>query len=180
MKIDKNTTQALIVDIQEKLFPHMQSSEQLLNNCLKLIEGLKLLKVPFILNEQYPKGIGHTLEPIKELLSDEKAFEKFTFSCCQNDNTLNAIKAQNKEFVIVFGIEAHVCVLQTVLDLLENSLIPVVVVDCISSRKELDKDIAIKRMIQAGALPTTYESLLFELCGSAKNEVFKQMSQIIK
>lgn len=180
MRIDSNNTLCVIVDIQEKLFPHINDNKELLEKILKLINGLKLLKIPFILNEQYPKGIGHTLPQIQELLSEETPYEKVTFSCCKTEKTMDAIKEKNKQFIIVFGIEAHICVLQTVLDLLEVGLTPILVTDCIDSRKKNDKEVAIQRMIQAGVIPTTYESLLFELCESAKNEVFKEISKIVK
>ncbi len=180
MRIDPSKTMALVVDIQEKLFPHIGEKESLLENTLKLIKGLQFLNIPFVLNEQYPKGIGHTIEPIRELLINEKAFEKVTFSCCKTDATMDVIKEKNKKFVIVFGIEAHVCVLQSVLDLLQEGLIPVLVTDCIGSRKESDKEVSISRMIQAGAIPTTYEALLFELCVSSKNEAFKEISKLVK
>lgn len=180
MRIDPNSTLALVIDIQEKLFPHINEKELLLEKTVKLIKGLKLLDIPFILNEQYPKGIGHTIEPVKALLENIQAYEKFTFSCCKTENTMQSIEKIDKKFVVVFGIEAHVCVLQSVLDLLENNFIPVVVSDCINSRNQNDKDIAIQRMIQSGAIITTYESLLFELCISSKNEVFKEISKIVK
>jgi nicotinamidase-related amidase len=180
MRIQSNQTQALVVDIQEKLFPHMKGKEQFLSTTLKLIKGLQLLKIPFILNEQYPKGIGHTITPIKELLTNENAYEKTTFSCCKNESTMQTIKNKDKKFVIVFGIEAHVCVLQSVIDLLEAGFIPVLVTDCISSRNPYDKEIAIKRMENEGAILTTYESLLFELCVNAKNAVFKEISKLVK
>jgi len=180
MRIEENETFALVIDIQEKLFPHIEEKNILLENILKLLKGLKLLKIPFILNEQYPKGIGHTIEPIKKLLGDVKVYEKVTFSCCKTKETMNAIKKHNKKFIIIFGIETHVCVLQTVLDLLENGFIPIVVSDCVNSRKKSDNDVAISRMIQSGAIITTYESLLFELCVSSNNEVFKEISKIIK
>ncbi len=180
MRINANQTQALVVDIQEKLYPHINNNEQLLENTLTLIKGLKLLNIPFVLNEQYPKGLGHTIEPIKQLLIDEKVYEKVTFSCCQTKETLECIEQKSKKFVIVFGVEAHVCVLQSVLDLLETGFIPVLVTDCIDSRNSNDKRVSIDRMLQAGAIPTTYESLLFELCSSAKNGVFKEISKLIK
>jgi hypothetical protein len=180
MRINTSETLALVVDIQEKLFPHISNSEILLKNSIKLIKGLKLLEIPFILNEQYPKGIGHTITPIKELLSNEEVFEKVTFSCAKTITTLNAIKNKNKKFIIIFGIETHVCVLQSILDLLEDGFVPILVSDCTNSRKEFDRDIAIERARQSGAIITTYESLLFELCVSSKNEVFKEISKIIK
>jgi len=180
MRIQSDKAQALVVDIQEKLFPHMSEKEQFLSTTIKLIKGLKLLKIPFIINEQYPKGIGHTITPIKELLEDENPYEKTTFSCCKTDSTMQAIKNKNKKFVIVFGIETHVCVMQSVLDLLEAGLTPVLVTDCVSSRNPYDKEIAIRRMENEGAILTTYESLLFELCIDAKNEVFKEISKLVK
>ena len=180
MRIQSDKAQALVVDIQEKLFPHMSEKEQFLSTTIKLIKGLKLLKIPFIINEQYPKGIGHTITPIKELLEDENPYEKTTFSCCKTDSTMQAIKNKNKKFVIVFGIETHVCIMQSVLDLLEAGLTPVLVTDCVSSRNPYDKEIAIRRMENEGAILTTYESLLFELCIDAKNEVFKEISKLVK
>lgn len=180
MRIEPSQSIAMVVDIQERLLPHIWENEKILENSTKLINGLKLFGIPFILNEQYPKGIGHTVEPIKKLLPDESPFEKVTFSCCKTDTTMNEVIKQDKKFVIVFGIETHVCVLQSVLDLLSAGYIPVIVTDCMSSRKAHDKEVAIHRMIGAGAIPTTYESLLFELCVSAKNEVFKEISKIVK
>ena len=180
MRIDASKTQTLVVDIQEKLFPHINNNEQLLQNSITLIKGLKLLEIPFVLNEQYPKGLGHTIAPIKELLTDVIAYEKVTFSCCQTEATMQAITDKDKKFVIVFGVEAHVCVLQSVLDLIEAGFIPVLVTNCIDSRNSNDKRVAIDRMTQAGAIPTTYESLLFELCASAKNSSFKEISKLVK
>jgi nicotinamidase-related amidase len=180
MQINLNQTQALVIDIQEKLFPHMYKKEEFLENSIKLIKGLELFNIPFTLNEQHPKGIGSTINPIKELLNDKKVYEKVTFSCCKTADTMEEIKRLNKKFVIVFGIEAHVCVMQSVLDLLEAGFIPIVITDCISSRSPHNIDSSIQRMIHSGAILATYESILFELCTSAKNDVFKEISKIVK
>lgn len=180
MRIDLNQTQVLVVDIQEKLFPHIDKKEKMLQNSIRLIKGLKLFKLPFVLNEQYPRGLGHTIQPIKELLNQEIIHEKVTFSCCQTDTTMKQIKKNSKKFVIVFGIEAHVCVMQSVLDLIEEGFTPILIIDCIGSRSKHDMDVAIQRMLSIGAIPATYESILFELCSSAKNEVFKDISRIVK
>jgi len=96
MRVKLNQSMALVVDVQEKLFPHMNSKEKLLDNCIKLIKGLKLLEVSFLLNEQYPKGLGQTHGTIKELLANDEVFEKFTFSCCKTDKTKEAIKNTKK------------------------------------------------------------------------------------
>ena len=107
-------------------------------------------------------------------------FEKTTFSCYKNEETIDAINEMNKKVVIVAGIETHVCVLQTCIDLLEGGFEVVLVTDCCTSRKQKDTDMAISRLVQAGVIPTTYESLLFELTLNAKNPVFKEISSLVK
>ncbi|WP_458700992.1 isochorismatase family protein [Sulfurospirillum sp. 1307] len=180
MRIEANNTQALLVDIQKKLFPHMYEKELFLEKTLKLVQGLQLLEIPVLLNEQYKKGLGETIEPIREILLDKNSFEKTTFSCCKNNSTLEEIKKRDKKFVIVFGIETHVCVLQTILDLKEEGFIPILVEDATTSRNPNDKKIAIQRIISEGSVVTTYESLLFELCVSSKNKAFKEISKLVK
>lgn len=180
MRIKTEQTQFCLVDVQERLFPHINNNELLENKLTRLIKGLKELNIPFIINEQYKKGIGETIPSIKELIIEDKAYEKTTFSCCKNGETLQAIKALNKKFVIVAGIETHVCVLQTCLDLLEEGLQPVLVTDCTNSRKENDHNMAIERLVQAGVIPTTFESILFELTVDSKNKSFKTISSLVK
>jgi len=180
MRITVDQTVALIVDIQEKLFPHMQEQQTFQDNCQKLIQGLIVLDVPFLLTEQYPKGLGLTIEPIKSLLSKTKPLEKISFSCCGDENFNSALNLLRRKNVIIAGIEAHVCVLQTVVDLIEQKYQPVVIEDCISSRTLNDKVIAIQRMRQEGAIISTCESILFELCRQAGTEKFKSISRIVK
>ena len=180
MKIKAEDCVFVQVDVQEKLFPHISNKEELEKNLLILIKGLKLHNIPIIVNEQYKKGIGETISSLKELTDSYPHFEKTTFSCCGNEDGLAAIKATSKKFVILAGIETHVCVLQTALDLLEEGLQPVLVTDCVNSRKEKDKEMAIMRLVQAGVIPTTYESLLFELTVNAKNPCFKEISSLVK
>lgn len=179
MRILSQNTQAILIDVQERLTPHIHEHERICDNIIKLIKGLQILDVPMIANEQYPKGLGSTISPIKELLTDTP-FEKITFSSCDDEPTLTALKASNRPYVVVFGIETHVCVLQTVMDLLENGFVPVVVADAVGSRHELDKKIALKRMAQAGAILVSVEMILFELCRSAKNLAFKEISALVK
>lgn len=168
------------VDVQERLFPHIADNEELEKNLVILVKGLQLHEIPMIVNEQYKKGIGETIPSLRELTDNYPHFEKTTFSCCGNEDGLCAIKNSGKKVVILAGIETHVCVLQTALDLLAEGLQPVLVTDCVNSRKEKDKDMAIQRLIQAGVIPTTYESLLFELTVNAKNPVFKEISKLVK
>lgn len=180
MKIRADECVFVQVDIQERLFPHIADKEELEKNLNILIKGLILHEIPIIVNEQYKKGIGETIPSIRELTDDYPHFEKTTFSCCGQEDSLAAVKATGKKFVILAGIETHVCVLQTALDLLEEGLQPVLVTDCVNSRKQKDKDMAISRLIQAGVIPTTYESLLFELTVNAKHPQFKEISKLVK
>jgi len=133
-----------------------------------------------VINEQYKKGIGETIEPLRELVEESPHFEKTTFSCCGNEDGLAAIKALGKKQIIVAGIETHVCVLQTCLDLLEEGFQVILVTDCCSSRKQNDKEVAITRLVQAGAIPATYEMILFELTVNAKHPKFKEISALVK
>ncbi|MGK0256560.1 MAG: nicotinamidase-related amidase [Arcobacteraceae bacterium] len=180
MKIKVEDAVFCLVDVQEKLFPHMSNKEVIEKNLVTLIKGLRIHDLPFIINEQYKKGIGETIPSLRELVNSDPHFEKTTFSCCANEPTLEAIKATGKKIVIVAGIETHVCVLQTCLDLLEEGFQPVLVTDCVTSREEFNTTMAIQRLIQAGVIPTTYESLLFELTANAKNPNFKAISALVK
>lgn len=113
-------------------------------------------------------------------MTQRRSQEKTTFSGCQNSDILNAFKKSGKKNIVVAGIETHVCVLQTCIDLLENGFNVILVTNCCGSRTKLDHKMAIKRLIQAGAIPTTYESILFELTLDAKNPNFKEISSLIK
>ena len=180
MRIKIEDTLFCLVDVQEKLFPHIGNKDELLRTLPILVKGMKTLDVPIIVNEQYKKGIGETIEPLKELVNEYEAYEKTTFSGCQNSDILNAFKKSGKKNIVVAGIETHVCVLQTCIDLLEGGFEVVLVTDCCTSRKQNDTDMAITRLVQAGVIPTTYESLLFELTLNAKNHCFKEISSLVK
>jgi len=180
MRITKDNTSAVIIDIQERLFPHMYNREELKRNAGILIKGLNLLKVPLLITEQYSKGLGKTIPAISENHEGFEPIEKISFSCCGESRFLKELNMLNKKFVILAGIETHVCVLQTVLDLIESGFQPVLVEDCVSSRKENDKKVAVERIRREGAIITTYESILLELCRIAGTETFKQISGLIK
>lgn len=181
MIIKRNDVVAVFIDIQEKLFPYIYENEKINNTLIKLIEGLKILHIPILVTEQYPKGIGKTLSSlINSLNEDYKPIEKMTFSCCKSDEFMNALKILNRKHIIITGIEAHVCVLQTVIELIENGYIPVIIEDAISSRTLANKLTAIERMKQEGAIISSYESILFELCETSGTEEFKALSKIIK
>lgn len=180
MRIATEETQALVIDIQEKLFPVVQNNRELLEKVKTLLEGLTILQVPVMVTEQYPKGLGRTVAGLLPVTNGCDYFEKISFSCFDDEKIEDALCRNNKKNVIICGIESHVCVLQTVLDLLANGFRPVVVEDCISSRKPNDKVVSIARMQQEGALVTTLESLLFELQRYAGTESFRQLVNLIK
>lgn len=180
MRILQEETAAVVIDIQERLLPHIQEGDIILRNCLKLIEGLKILSVPVLITQQYTKGLGPTVTSIVKLFPEFRYVEKGTFSCCGEPAFEKEIERLSKDNIILCGIETHVCVLQTCLDLLASGRRPVVVEDCVSSRKVNDKMVAIERMRQEGAIITTFESLLFELTRQAGNDIFKSISAIVK
>ena len=180
MRIKCNDSLCLIIDIQERLFPHMACKEDLLRNTLVLLEGLKVLKVPVIFTEQYRKGLGPTIPEIISAADSFMPLEKSSFSCMDDKGIREALKNAGKKFVILAGIESHVCVLQTAIDLLEQGYVPVIVEDCVSSRHKASKETALRRLVQAGAVPATAETILFELLRYSGTEDFKKISRIIK
>lgn len=180
MRITKEHTVGLVIDIQERLLPHISGHEMLLKNVRILVEGLNALEVPIMVTEQYRKGLGETVPVIQEALGHFEPTEKMSFSCCDDPQFILRLNNMAKKNVIVCGIESHVCVLQTAIDLLESGFLPVVVEDCISSRKPLDKEIAVRRMSREGAIITSYESILFELARISGTDTFKAISKLVK
>jgi nicotinamidase-related amidase len=180
MRILLEESAAVLIDIQDRLFPHMHENELLLTNCLKLIDGLKILEVPIIVTQQYSAGLGPTVSQIVEKFPEFRYIEKNSFSCCDEPAFLEQMSMLKKSCILLFGIESHVCVLQTCIDLVERGLKPVVIEDCTSSRKIADKNTAIQRMRQEGAGITSMESILLELTRRAGNEKFRSISKIIK
>ncbi len=180
MRLSKNHTAGVIIDVQEKLFPHMHHRESLEKNINILIEGLKILEIPLLVTEQYTKGLGFTIPSVQESIGNQSKIEKVAFSCCDSPDFMSHLQNMGKTHVVVAGIEAHVCVLQTVVDLLDNGFRVAVVTDCISSRKQTDQDIALRRIEQEGAMLSTYESVLFELCRYSGTDQFKSISKLVK
>ena len=180
MRILREDTVGIIIDIQERLFPHMDKGGDLLERTGILIKGLQSLGIPLLHTEQYPKGLGHTVPEINVLFEDMEAIEKIAFSCCDEPGFLQGLESLKKKYVIVAGIEAHVCVLQTCLELLDNGYLPFLVTDAIGSRRELDHEAAVQRMIQAGVIPTTVESALLELVHEAGTDHFRAVLPLIK
>ena len=181
-RIAREDAQAMIIDVQERLIPHILDQDKMVKKIVTLIKGLQVLDIPIMLNEQYPKGLGHTVPEVSAALEsgNGKVFEKVTFSACDNDDTWNHVAQQNRSVVLLFGVEAHVCVMQTALDLLDNGMQPVIIGDAVGSRHPYDKKQAIRRIRRAGGVISTVESILFELCRSSQDPAFKTISHLIK
>lgn len=166
MRIRREKTFAIGVDYQEKLLPAIKSTENLLDNSCKLLKALNILGVPVYFSQQYTKGLGQTVEEIREAAGTEAYTEKIRFSAY--DDMKDTIPAKEEApFAVICGVESHVCVLQTAIDLKEAGYQPVLVSDCIGSRKVNDYKGAIRRAKQEGILIATYEMLLYELMESA-------------
>ena len=180
MRIPRDNTTALIIDIQERLFPHMHDSEKVTANTEILIRGLQALSVPVYVTQQYSKGLGPTISSLERLFEPFSHIEKTAFSCCDEPEVIKIIEGGGQKFIILAGIESHVCILQTAIDLLERNYVPVVIGDCTSSRSPDDKKVALHRMRKEGAIISTCESILFELCRYSGTEEFKTISKLVK
>lgn len=176
----KNDTLLVIVDIQTKLLNVMFERERLILSCSKLIQAAKLLEIPIIITEQYPEGMGPTDPRIIELLQDTEVIAKMSFSCCAVEDFNQKIANFGKKQIVMIGIEAHICILQTVHDLLHQGYLVYVPYDAVSSRKEGDYKNALGRMRQAGAVIGSVESAIFELLERAGTPIFRQISKLIK
>jgi len=180
MRILKENSAGLIIDIQERLFPYIHEHDKVARNTAILIQGLKAIGVPIVVTQQYTKGLGSTVPVIVEALGTEEYLEKVAFSCCDDQGFDGEITKLGRKNIVIAGIESHVCVLQTTIDLLQKGYLPIVVEDCISSRNPNDKLIAVARMRAEGAVITTYESILFELLRYSGTAEFKEISRLVK
>jgi nicotinamidase-related amidase len=180
MRILKEDVVALVIDIQEKLHPHMADNEQLLSKSTRLLEGFKTLGVPVLFTEQYPKGLGATLSEISGIFEDFKAYAKLSFSCLDVPEIAEELKKSGRKTVVVIGMEAHVCVMQTCVDLKATGYQPVIIEDCVSSHKLEDKANGLKRLEQEGVTTSCFESILFELTRAAGSDTFKVISKLVK
>ncbi len=180
-KLNPNKAIFLMIDIQEKLLPVMSSPEELIKNNHILLTGIKNLGIPTIISEQYPKGLGHTVSPLSEFVTNENLLEKDTFSLYREHNDIfDKLISSGKNQFIISGIEAHICVYQTAKDLLHKGTEVFMVSDAISSRQEKHKTQIFHTLLHMGANILPVETVLFELLGDTKNSNFKTISKLIK
>jgi|TARA_Y100000310_G_C20652922_1_gene800446 nicotinamidase-related amidase len=176
--LTKNNCILLVVDVQEKFRKVIFNFDSTISNITKLIKAFQILKIPIIATEQYPKGLGKTITELNDLIKNK--IEKVEFSCFDNNNFKKIFKKLKRKNIIVAGIESHVCVLRTILDGVKNNYTMHLVADAVSSRKPLDKKIAVERAKQSSAFLTTTEAVIFQLISSSKEKEFKEISRIIK
>jgi len=178
--LDRHTAGLAVVDIQERLLPVIAGKEAMLQNILRLIKGAAILQLPVLITEQYPKGLGKTVQDIADTLVPFAPFEKLTFSACGSDQFLSSLKSQNRNQIVLCGIEAHVCVLQTCLDLIAEGFRVFVAADAIASRAPENRLSALDRMRSAGAVIISTEMALFEMLERAGTPEFKQIRDLVK
>ncbi len=178
--LNRDEALLLVVDVQERLLPHIHDGDQALERIVKLVRGVKALGVPALVTEQYPKGLGSTVGPLRVLFDPFEPIEKIAFSCMGEGEVRRRLSESGRRQVLLCGIEAHVCVYQTARDLLDAGYGVHLVVDSVSSRSQRDRKVAIRAVERAGALLTTTEMSLFEMLGEAGSDDFRAISRIVK
>lgn len=181
LKSQAHLSQLVVVDVQTKLTDVMpnEAMPQVLRNAGNLIAASKLLAVPLVITEQYPKGLGNTEPALLAAAPHIQAIEKITFSCMATPKFAQQLSGEKSQIVLA-GMEAHICVLQTALDLIDAGKQVFVVEDAIISREPANKANAIARLRDAGCVITNMESVLFEWLGVAQGDAFKAISQMVK
>ena len=180
-RLGKDETLLVVIDLQERLIPAMRDGGQAVLEAVKLIKGFEALGCPRLITQQYTKGLGESAPEVKAACASFEYIEKGTFSAMGEPAFVSALEGSGRKTVLLCGIEAHVCVLQSALDMLEAGYEVFVALDAVSSRKERDEKPGLKRMIQAGVVPTTVESALFELLDNdSKSDTFKAIQRLIK
>jgi len=171
-------TGLLVVDVQEKLVSAIANHGRVVWNCRRLVDGANLLGLPVVATEQYPRGLGTTVDELADKLGEIP--DKMAFSCGECSEVFQGLRDRNVHRLVVCGIETHVCVQQTVIDLLADGWQVYVAVDGVGSRFDVDYRTALRRMESSGATLTTTEAALFEWCQTADRPEFKQISRLVR
>lgn len=177
LTVDPHSSALAVIDIQQKLMPAIANGRQVMANAHRLLEAARLLDIPRIFTEQYPEGLGHTAPDLTAGMN-EPVLEKMTFDACRGDLVDQLVTGRKQ--LVVAGCEAHVCVLQTVLGLLEFGIKVFVVSDAVGSRLPDNRLAALQRMAAHGAEIVSTEMVLFEWLGSAEHPQFRQVLQLVK
>ncbi len=179
--LDKEQAALVVIDVQEKLVPAMDERicGQLINHINMLVEGFAAMGLPIIATEQYPRGLGHTIGELAGA-TEQACVEKVAFSCAGEPNFVSALEKTGAKQVVLVGMEAHVCVYQTMIDLLDRGYTVHLVRDAICSRFKSDYKTAVSMAVQMGAALTTTEMALFQLVGVAGGDDFKLVSKLAR
>jgi len=180
MLLDAARSALLVVDLQERLAPAIDGIDQVLANAARVIRAARRLDVPIVCSEQYPKGLGHTVPPIAELLPEGAIVDKVEFSAAANAAVSGRLAATGRPEVLICGIEAHVCVLQSAMQLAEGGVPVTVVRDACSSRRPESAAAAWDRLARHGVELVTSEMVLFEWMRRADSPEFRELSKLIK
>jgi len=178
--LNKENSALLVIDVQEKLVPAIYENESMADVCTTLVKGFRLLDLPVYYTEQYPQGIGPTVQPIKDALEGIEAREKVTFSCAGIEGFVQELRKEKIRNLVLCGIESHVCVWQSSVDFIHAGFSTVVAEDGVSSRTQRNKQCALKRMSENGVQVACAEMILFELMQTSEHEKFKEILALIK
>lgn len=180
-RLRTENTAMLMIDIQEKLLPVISGNDDIVSNTVKLLKAAEVLKIPMIYTEQYPKGIGNTISLLLESLpAGVVKHEKTAFSCCDENEFNEKLKGLARSLVVVFGIESHICVLSTVMDLLQRGVKTVVATDACGSRNPYNHHLAMEEARTCGASVLPTEAIIYQLMGKSGTQEFKAMLPFFK
>lgn len=177
MLLDPADSALLVIDVQSKLLPNVQHSEEFVDNCRWLVRLAQLMDVPIVASEQYPAGLGPTEDGLRDLVGAQRFHGKTCFSSIDAPSFAEEFKALGRGQAVLCGMESQACVIQTALGLLEHNTQVYVVSEAITARTAMDTDVALRRMQQAGAIPVTREMVGFEWVRDAGTPEFKTFSK---
>lgn len=178
-RLTPQNTALVVIDVQEKLMNAMPRRAEALAAIQRLMAAARVLNLPTILTAQYIKGLGPVCPEVMEAAPGIQPIEKLAFSCCGSEEFMRAVKDLRRQRLLLCGIETHVCVQQTAIDLMKDHFV-YVVADAVCSRHEMDASVAIDRIRDCGAVITTVESAVFELLREAGTDQFKQILPLFK
>ncbi|MCP5462833.1 MAG: isochorismatase family protein [bacterium] len=179
--LDREHSFLLIIDIQEKFLPVLDDIEHVIQNAGILIQAALQLDIPIVVSEQFPRGLGSTVETLRNLLPQHvKTFEKTSFSCLGDLRLTNYIKSLKRQQAIIAGIETHICVNQTTHHLLECGFEPHIIADAVTSRTQQNRDAGLRKMESSRAIISSTEIALFELLRGSSHPMFKDIQKLVK
>jgi nicotinamidase-related amidase len=179
-RLDVVHAQLVVVDIQEALIPHVRGHADLIDRTLRMLRAARVVDIPITITEQYRKGLGPTTPAILQAADGIEPMHKMTFSVCGDPSAREHLIGNMRPAVLLAGIETHVCVQQTALDLLSLQMRPFILADAVGSRRRPDHEIALQRMQAAGAIVTTVESAILHLAGKAGTDLFRRVLPLVR